>query len=632
MGGVIVDFEDAGYRALFEGAADAVFVADDDGAYVDANPAAVRMFGVDRDDLIGSRVADYVIKGDDDPRDHWTTFVSSGGESGRVRIRRGDGEVIVCDCNATANFVPGRHLSILRDVTSMVEAQQHREQSEDRFRRMLDALDLFALITDSDGRVTFINRAMLSSLGVDVDQVVGQQLARSQPDGEMHHAAYLSAIANEEITPEWENEIVLADGSRRRISWSSAFVRDASGRIEAIASIGEDVTMQRQLEEQVRHAVRVESLGRLAAGVAHDFNNFLTVVLGHAEMLSAAPELATTSRDHVENIKAGIDSATRLTRQLLAFGRQQVMEARDVSVGSALDRLRIMFAPTLGATIAVEVVQRSEDDVVFIDPSQLDQVLVNLALNARDAMAHGGTLRFEVSTSEIDDAGAAQLSISAGRYVTLTVADTGDGIPADVLDHIFEPFVTTKPVGVGTGLGLSTAYGIITQSGGAISVASPQGHGATFTIHLPVRQHREGNPTAAPVGSGEQAIVPTANVGTVVLVEDDPQVRAVIERVLTRAGYDVDAHESPSGALEAITRKAPSLVLSDIVMPDLDGFELAERIRSLDADIPVLFMSGYVDADRLAEISSGGQTIDMVAKPFTSVELLKRVAAALRRD
>jgi len=632
LGGVIVDYEDAGYRALFEGAADGVLVADDDGAYVDANPAAVRMFGVDRDALIGSRVTDYVIEDDDVFLDHWTTFVSSEGESGRVHIRRGDGEVIVCDYNATTNFVPGRHLSILRDVTAMVEAQQHREQSEDRFRRMLDALDLLALVTDLDGRVTFINRAMLSSLGVDLDHVVGEQLARSHPGGETQHAAYLSAIANDEITPEWENEIVVADGSRRRISWSSAFVRDARGRIEAVASIGEDVTLHRQLEEQVRHAVRVESLGRLAGGVAHDFNNFLTVVLGHAEMLSAAPELAATSRDHVDHIKAGIDSAKRLTRQLLAFGRQQVMEAHDVSIGSALDRLRIMFAPMLGVAIAVDVVRRAEDDVVFIDPSQLDQVLVNLALNARDAMPHGGTLRFEVSTSEIDAAGAAHLGISAGRYVTLTVADTGDGIPADVLDQIFEPFVTTKPVGVGTGLGLSTAYGIITQSGGAISVTSQQGHGATFTIHLPVRQHREANPTAAPAGSGERAIVPTVNVGTVLLVEDDPQVRAVIERVLTRAGYDVDAYESPLGALEAISRKAPSLVLTDVVMPDLDGFELAERVRSLDAGIPVLFMSGYVDASRLAEISSGGQTIDLIAKPFTSVELLTRVAAALPRD
>ena len=211
-------------------------------------------------------------------------------------------------------------------------------------------------------------------------------------------------------------------------------------------------------------------------------------------------------------------------------------------------------------------------------------------------------------------------------------ADTGDGIPADVLDQIFEPFVTTKPVGVGTGLGLSTAYGIITQSGGAISVTSRQGHGATFTIHLPVRHHREANPTTATAGAGERAMAPTANEGTVLIVEDDPQVRALIERVLTRAGYDIDAHESPLGALEAISRKAPSLVLTDIVMPDLDGFELAERVRSLDADIPVLFMSGYVDASRLAEISSGGQTIDFVAKPFTSVELLTRVAAALRPD
>ncbi len=626
-----MDDEDAGYRALFEGAADGVLVADDDGLYVDANPAAVRMFGVERDELIGGRIGDYVIDDGDILLDRWTTFVNSAGDSGRVRIRRGDGEVIVCDYNATTNFVPGRHLSILRDVTEMVEAQQHREQSEDRFRRMLDALDLFALVTDVEGRVTFVNRGLLSSMGVELDDVVGQQLARSQPNGEAQHAAYLATIASEEIISDWENEIVVADGVRRRIKWSSAFVRDARGQIEAVASIGEDVTNRRRLEEQVRHAVRVESLGRLAGGVAHDFNNFLTVVLGHAEMLAAAPELTHTSRDHVDHIRTGIDGASRLTRKLLAFGRQQVMEARDVSVGRALDHLRVMFAPMLGVTIAVEVVQSTEDDVVFIDPSQLDQVLVNLALNSHDAMPSGGTLRFEVSTSDVDEADAEPLGINAGRYVTLTVADTGQGIPADIIDQIFEPFVTTKPVGVGTGLGLSTAYGIITQSGGAISVTSQLGHGAIFTIHLPVGQHREANPADVSAGPGERA-TPPANDGTVILVEDDRQVRAVIERVLTGAGYDVDAHEFPLVALEAIARKAPSLVLTDIVMPGLDGFELAERVRSIDAYIPVLFMSGFVDADRLAEISSGGQTIDLVAKPFTSVELLTRVAAALRRE
>lgn len=480
--------EQAEYRALFESATDGVLVADDDGVYVDANSAAVRMFGVDRGELIGRRIADFVIADDGALQDRWTTFVGSEGDSGRVRIRRGDGEVIVCDYNATTNFVPRRHLSILRDVTEMVEMQQQREQSEDRFRRMLDALDLLALVTDVEGRTTFMNRAMLSLLGVEPDQVLGVQLTLSQPDGAAQHAAFLDAIAREEITPAWENEIVAADGSSRRVTWTSAFVRDSRGRIEAVASIGEDVTVRRQLEEMVRHSMRVESLGRLAGGVAHDFNNFLAVVLAHAEMLQAAPELSSTSRDHLDHIKAGIDNASSLTRQLLAFGRQQVMEARDVSIGSALEHLRVMVAPMLGSSIAIEIVQRAEDDVVVIDPSQLDQVLINLTMNACDAMPDGGTLRFEVTTNEIDDDDGAPLGITPGRYVTLVVVDTGVGIPVEVLDRIFEPFVTTKSAGSGTGLGLATAFGIITQSGGAITATSEQGHGATFTIHLPVRR------------------------------------------------------------------------------------------------------------------------------------------------
>ncbi len=349
---------------------------------------------------------------------------------------------------------------------------------------MLDVLDLFAVITDVEGRATFLNRAMLSRLGIELDQVIGKQLTLSQPDGDTQHAAFLSAIANEEITPKWENEILIADRTHR-IRWSSAFVRDEHDRIEAVASIGEDVTIRRQLEEQVRHAVRDESLGRL--GVAHDFNNILTVIGGHAELLANAAELTAKSRSHINQIVLGADRATRLTRRLLACGRQQVMDPCDVSVGEAADRLRTMLAPILREDVVIEILLRTEDDVVFIDPAQLDQVLLNLAINARDAMPQGGTLQLEVDTSDIHGAPAALLGVVTGRYVTVAVADTGSGIPPELLGHIFEPFVTTKPVGAGTGLGLSTAYGIITQSKGAITVASRPGIGTTFTIHLPSR-------------------------------------------------------------------------------------------------------------------------------------------------
>lgn len=620
--------ERAGYRALFERAADAVLVADDHGVFVDANPAALKMFGVDPSELLGRRIADFVIEEPQVLRDQWTTFVGSDGDSGRVRVRRGDGTVIVCDYNATANFVPGRHLSILRDVTEAVEAQQHREQSEDRFRRLLDALDLFALVTDVDGHATFLNRALLSSLGAELDDLVGTNLALAQPGGDAQHAAYLATIASEQIIPEWENEIALPDGSCRRIRWSSAFVRDAQGRIEAVASIGEDITVRRQLEEQLRQAMRVEGLGRLAGGVAHDFNNFLTVVLGHTELLANAPELSGTSREHLDQIATGIDRASRVTRQLLAFGRQQVMEMRDVSVGTAIEDLRSMLAPSLGADVVIDVVRHIDDDVVFIDPSQLDQVLVNLAMNARDAMPGGGTLRFGVDATDIDGADGLLLGLDAGRYVTVTVSDTGHGIPAELIEQVFEPFVTTKPVGAGTGLGLSTAYGIISQSGGAITATSEPGSGTTFTIHLPVRSVADASSSSTPTAPHE----PTrhASTGTVFVVEDDAQLRALIESVLTRAGYDVEAHESSVAALAAISRATASLVLTDIVMPDIDGFELAEHVRSLDPAIPVLLMSGYsADASRLAEVLGSSRAVDFLAKPFTIDELLSSVDAAL---
>lgn len=616
--------EDAAYRALFEQAADAVLVADDAGVYLDANPAAARMFGVDRDELIGRRVTDFVLEDPAELDQRWSTFVGTEGESGRVRVRRGDGRIIVCDYNVTTNFVAGRHLSILRDVTEVIEARQQRERSELRFHRMLDALDLFALVTDSEGRVMFMNQAMLSSLGVELDQVVGHRLALAQPDGERQHQAFLAAVAAEEITPEWENGIVLPDGSISLVRWSSAFVRDEHGQIEAVASIGEDVTIRRHLEEQMRHAVRMESVGRLACGTAHDFNNFLTVVSGHAELLAGARELSEASRAHIAQITSGIDRASHLTRQLLSYGRQQVMEPCDVSAGEVLQRLCSMLAPMLGASLETETHFDIDADVVFIDPAQFEQVLLNLAVNARDAMPSGGLLRFELTNSDIDDLASEMLGVDTGRYVTIRVSDTGTGIEPDLMTRVFEPFVTTKPVGEGTGLGLASAFGIIAQSNGAITVESEVGRGTTFTIHLPARNTVEA--TAHTTAPPNTTTNPDQIKGPVVVVDDDHQLLTFIDAELRRAGYDVETFECPLEALETILQRAPTLVLTDIRIREMDGFELARRVRTARPDVPVLVMTGLnTEAANL----SRPESFDVLAKPFTIEGLLQRVAASI---
>lgn len=365
------------YFALFERAADAVLVADDEGVYVDANPAASTMLGYERSKIIGMRAADLVIDDEVPVEQRWSTFVSSPGESGRVRIRRGDGRVIVCDYSATSNVVPGRHMSILRDVTAAVEAENFR----------------------------------------------------------------------------------------------------------------------RQLEETVRHSVKMESMGRLASGVAHDFNNYLTLIGGHAEVLALAPELSAESSAHVEQIRAGADRAARLTRQLLAFGGRQVMNPAEMSIGDAVNRLVPMLTPMLGSSVRVVTTTASaERDVVLIDPSQFDQVIVNLAVNARDAMAEGGTLTFAVADTALDADSAVAFGVEPGSYVTLEVTDNGVGIDPATVDRIFEPFFTTKSSGNGTGLGLASVDGIVRQSGGAVTVTSEPGSGTTFTIYLPLVTESQPSP------------------------------------------------------------------------------------------------------------------------------------------
>jgi PAS domain S-box-containing protein len=379
-----------------------------------------------------------------------------------------------------------------------------------------------------------------------------------------------------------------------------------------------DVTARRALEERLRQAERLEAVGQLAGGVAHDFNNVLLVIRGYSSVLRSA----LTDPQHIadiDEIAKASDRAAELTRQLLAFGRRLVLEPRLLSLAEVVGSMQKLLGRTMPADIAVNIAVADGVAPVVADPAQIEDVILNLAFNARDALQGGGTVTLSVDETTVTGAeeGIAP-PLTPGRYVTLSVTDDGPGIAEDVLPHIFEPFFTTKQEGIGTGLGLSTVYGIVAQSGGGMEVGQPEAGGARFTIYLPAAtgplDDGAWGPTAGSLAGGTE---------TILLVEDEAPVRELVRRVLESAGYVVLAAALPSEAERLLDETADvDLLLTDIVMPEMSGYDLAERVSARRPDVRRLFISGY--AARAQRVKG-----PLLKKPFAPEQLARAVRSAL---
>ena len=380
-------------------------------------------------------------------------------------------------------------------------------------------------------------------------------------------------------------------------------------------------------EQRLRHAQKMESVGRLAAGIAHDFNNLLTVILGFTEFLiERLPPDEELHRDANE-IRTAAQRATGLTRQLLAFSRQQVLERRVVDLVAAVNHLQPMIARLIGEDVQLEFDLASPPQWVLIDPGQFEQVVMNLIVNARDAMPGGGQLKIGITREKVDLLRADDLEIKPGQYVVLSVTDTGEGIDPDALEYIFEPFFTTKAPGTGTGLGLSTVFGIVRQSGGVIDVSSVVKRGSTFRVYFPLSTQGAAEATAKPAAG------PTGTkASTILLAEDEEGVRTFLEMALTRAGHKVivastgpDALQAGQDAVEPI-----DLLIADVVMPGMSGPDVAEQLRRLHPQMQVLLLSGYASHTALPE-KVIAEPAAFLQKPFTVETLMTKVRERLTR-
>jgi PAS domain S-box-containing protein len=426
-----------------------------------------------------------------------------------------------------------------------------------------------------------------------------------------------------------EYRILRPDGSTRWI-WDRAFsIRDRNGVIDQVAGIAEDVTERKHLEEELRQAQKMEAVGRLAGGIAHDFNNLLTVITGYSDLLLAQSNLSETDRDMIQQIKKSGDRAASMTRQLLAFSRRQMLMPEILDLNSLINSLGEMLRRIIGEDIELDLDLDSQLGSVTADPGQVQQVLMNLVVNARDAMPQGG--RLVVQTANVhwsDDLKQRHPDAKPGSYALVSVTDTGIGISPNVQEHLFEPFFTTKGVGKGTGLGLSTVYGIVKQSNGLIEVDSVPGQGASFKIYLPLgqnlpkRRSRE-KPVNRPAKAQE----------TVLVVEDEELVRSMTCTLLQGAGYSVLVGKDGLDAIE-VSRKHQGpihLLLSDVVMPRMNGQSLYQKLAAERTEMKVLFTSGYTDS----ALFRHGMTdfpVTILLKPYSQESLLTHVQETLTQE
>jgi len=619
-------------QGITEGTTDAVFVKNLDGRYLMINTAGARFLGRKVEDVIGKRDAELFVP-----------------EVGRAIMKR-DGEVIdggetkTYEEFGTADGVtrlylatkgpfrdPGGQvvglLGICRDITDRKRAEEEVRQSQQKLRTHLEHTPLAVVEWDLEFRVAAWNPSAERIFGYSREEAIGRHGGFLVPQRFREHVDEVwRQLLEQRGGTRSTNDNLTKDGRTISCEWYNTPLIDDSGRVLGVASLVQDVTERVALEDRLRQSQKMEAIGRLAGGVAHDFNNLLTVILGYTQILAEGVSAGSRLAESTAQIKSAADRAAGITRQLLAFSRKQVLSPRIIDLNDIVLNLDSLLRRLIGEDIEVLTLPASDLGSVKADPGQIEQVIMNLALNARDAMPNGGKLRLETSNMELDGTFAQEHQpIGPGSYVMLAVSDTGLGMTPEVQARIFEPFFTTKEVGKGTGLGLSTVYGIIKQSGGYIWVYSEPGLGTSFKIYFP----RVGQ-TAQLLNTDKHTSNTQRGTETILLVEDDPQLRQLSSSVLAHCGYKMLIATSPEEGL-AISKENHAeirLVITDVVMPTMNGRQLAEQILKISPSIKILYISGYTN-NAIAHYGVLEEGIWFLPKPFSLSALVSKVREVL---
>jgi two-component system, cell cycle sensor histidine kinase and response regulator CckA len=518
-----------------------------------------------------------------------------------------------------------------RSIGAILDVTERRAAEEEQLLRaaILDATPDFVAISLLDGTLVYLNKTARRFLGLDEAQpLAGRSL------NEAHPAAVADLLQRVAIPTAVEHgawsadtEFLQRDGALVPMSHLLLAQRDSAGHVAYLCTIARDLSKERKLEEQFRQAQKMEAVGRLAGGVAHDFNNLLSVILGYAELAAAELAAQHEARRALSEIIRAAERAAALTSQLLAFGRRQILKPRVLDINEVLSDFAPMLSRLIDERIEIHVIPAAKPANIRADPNQVQQILLNLVVNARDAMPEGGVLTLEAFRATLDESQTAErLNLRPGVYTVIAVSDTGHGMDAATRDRIFEPFFTTKGPGRGTGLGLSTVFGIVQQSGGSIWVYSEPERGTTFKIYLPGTEEPAETPLVpAPVVHGVQS-------GVILLSEDDEQVREMVSNILLRAGYQVLSAATPAAAIALSNSHAGriDLLITDVVMPGMTGTVLAQRLHQTRPELPVLFTSGYTE-NTIVHQGVLDDGVDFLAKPITPGRLLTAVLEITQR-
>ncbi len=617
-------------EALIESAPVAIVALDGDGKVSLWNPGAERVFGWKRAEVIGNLNPTVPPEKMEDFRTIFEVVMQGGSVAGlEATCRHKDGSPVEVSLSAAplrdaSGEITGA-MSVFTDITARKQAEAEKHLLSTAIEQSAECI----VITDPAGIIQYANPAFTATTGYSREETIGQS-TRLLKSGK-HDAAYYQQLWETILKGDtWRGEIINRhkDGNLFFAEMAITPVRDPRGEITAFIAVHKDITQRRALEHQLFQAQKQEAIGQLAGGIAHDFNNVLGAILGMAELgLMDAPE-GSKIRDRLQKIQHHGGRAVALTRQLLAFSRRQVLERRDISLNHAVNEILSLLGDTLGKDIELHTKLAESLSATHADPAQVEQVLMNLCVNARDAMPKGGQLFIETRNETIDEAYCRTNPLAhPGRYVLLLVSDTGNGMKPDVAEHIFEPFFTTKGPGKGTGLGLATVYGIVKQHDGFINVYSEPGEGATFKVYFPVAESAE-------VESAAELPLEKVRGGkeTILVAEDHEGLRELVSETLQALGYTVLLAADGEEAVQLFEqhRDEVDLLVLDVVMPRMRGPEAYSRIQALRPDIPAIFCTGYsTESPVVNGALLGGTTI--LQKPYTTTNLARGIRNFLDR-
>ena len=542
-------------------------------------------------------------------------------------LLRCDGTSVPISCGAAPLFQEGRIAGTVLTVEDIMErrvAAQQLKHAKEYTENLIQAASVIIVGLDLAGEVTLLNRTAQQVTGYTPEELTGKNWFRTIASADALKEPSAGGALPAGIPAAAEFQIVTKSGMLRTISWSNSPIKE-NGRPVGTICFGIDVTDHKLVEAQLRQSQKMESIGQLAGGVAHDFNNMLSVILGYAQLGQLEVPQGGALWLYLQEITKAGERSRDMVRQLLAFSRKEIISPKAIDLNAHYVATEKTLGRLIGEEIRLSFLPAQDLWTVKIDPSQADQILINLAVNALDAMPGGGRLTIETGNVVI---GAEfchyHLDASPGDYICLTVSDSGTGMDSETLKRIFEPFFTTKEVGRGTGLGLATVYGIVTQNHGFIDVSSEPGEGSAFMIYLPRM------PDESEEEAGQVAEPPTGN-GTVLVVEDDPMVLSMAMQMLEKIGYRVIWGETPQLALTICQDRSNhiDLVLSDVVMPGMNGWELAQEIALLRPELKVLFMSGY-SSDIVAKRGIMEQGTHFIQKPFDMEALNQKIKETLQ--